>query len=1385
MARNLQPDYIKWVLELNTDQAQGEFYKLTKANRELEKQNREKRRQMAALAAQGKKNTQEYRNLQRAITQTNSTIADNKAKMALLSRQFDLSSMTLRQLRNHLKNLKRQLEDTQRSADPKAYKELQQQIAATQQAIREANTTTKSWWQTLKDNSIEILKGSLLSIGDNILRGVTSAFANLKNTVMEFSADNSRLAAILGTTKDGIVSLTEQAKELGRTTTATASQVTNLQIELAKLGFTQKQIEDMSPAVLKFSKAVGTDLASAAAFAGASLRIFGKDSAETESTLATLAISTSKSALDFAKLQSSMSTIGPVAASFGLSLEDTTALLGTLANAGFDASSAATATRNILLNLCDANGKLAKALGSPVTNLDELATALDKLSAEGVDLAKVLEMTDKESVSAFSSFLKQSKSMITLRDSISGVNKEFGEMAQTMDDNAKGAEAGFESAVEGLILRFGGLDEIIKFVYNTGTKFVELIGWIIDLFNPLTELVKTVAGWFSTLGKYIASMTASLGITEKTTKTLNNTLKFLKSVLSGLVSGFALYKAATLASIAVTKLKTSALLADIKATIKAKSVTELFNNTLKKNPILGVISLILGLTMALKEYFGTAEDAEEATDKLREAEEREAEILEAHRKARENFNDNLETEKRKILDLVSIAKDETKSKEERLRAIKQLNALCPEYNGHLDAEKGKLIANKKALDEYIKSMEKRMRIAYYKDEYQKYINEEEAARRRARKAVAEFNEHRNEIVTREETTRHGKPIPGTDIYPFSKTTTRTMRRGKDKQDPLTVEKDMAKEELARAKENTANLVKDMEESKISVLDFAETSEVATTKVAGGLGKVTQSARQTADSLKTMAESVSEQPKNLQDEMKEALDAANKANNEALKKSCDDRLDALDAFYKTQEQIIKQSVLEGKVTQGQADIYLLARERSNHEERLKVLLDYQEKVKVAASMSEEERKQALADFAAKIRDTQNQILTDTGKWAELMREATTNALSPEGLKETLDRQVAEISAYYDTLIAKVKEKGAETGDQAGTDDTVSQLEAEKNRRVAGLNYEYKEKMWGIKEQMGLSWIEEYKRELEALENLYKQGVIEKETFEKAKFNLAVKFAKKEFDYYSGMALSTFSALQDAEIAKSDAKYDVLIQQAKNNGEDTAALEQEKENKKLEIQKKYADVNFAIKISQIIADTAVSIMQAFSQLGPIGGAIAAVMLTATGVAQVISAKAERDKIKKMKPGNTGATGSVTKPASAERVLTGYSEGGYTGDGDRYEVAGVVHRGEYVVPKPIMKDRRVIDAVSMIEAIRAGGSGSHFADRAGGTRGHAGGSGSRYGAGFADGGYTGDPDGGGSLASELRQVVGEFREATHGLRAYVVYSDIEDAKKGIDRARAPFTR
>ena len=359
------------------------------------------------------------------------------------------------------------------------------------------------------------------------------------------------------------------------------------------------------------------------------------------------------------------------------------------------------------------------------------------------------------------------------------------------------------------------------------------------------------------------------------------------------------------------------------------------------------------------------------------------------------------------------------------------------------------------------------------------------------------------------------------------------------------------------------------------------------------------------------------------------------------------------------------------------------------------------------------------------------------------------------------QIQSIEQVYTAVIEQARQQGLD----------VTRLEEEKQRRISALNYQYLEEQYKTQEAVGLSWSDEYDRELEKLKNIHRQGLISEKDFQKARLNLQVKNVQKYYDYYAQLAGSMVSAIQEAEIAKSEAKYDVLIQQAKNNGEDTAELEQEKENKKLEIQKKYADLDFAVKISQIIANTAVSIMQAFAQLGPIGGAIATAMLTATGAAQVVIAKAERDKVKNMQPGNTGSSSKSTPTAT--RVLSGYSEGGYTGDGGRYEVAGVVHRGEYVVPMPIMEDPRVIDAVGTIEAIRqnkrlATGAAPSFSE------------------GYADGGpVTGQPS---AQTAELLAAVSDLRgaaEALRRVRAYVVYKDLEKAGQTLEAARAPFTR
>ena len=317
-----------------------------------------------------------------------------------------------------------------------------------------------------------------------VVTGVVALFTKLREGVgdiVKFEYANSRLAAILGTTSNKIKELTSDAQRLGATTKYTASEATELQIELAKLGFTRKEILESTEAVLKFAQATGAELSDAAALSGAALRMFNADTKETERYVSAMAVATSKSALSFSYLATALPIVGPVAKAFNFTIEDTLPLVGKLADSGFDASMSATATRNILLNLADTNGVLAKSLGGPVKTLPELVIGLQKLKEQGVDLNTTLEMTDKRSVAAFNAFLTAADKIVPLRDQITGVDGELANMAHTMGDNVQGALANLSSAWEAFMLSFSE---------STGPA-KEFLNWMADKIRSIANDLKS------------------------------------------------------------------------------------------------------------------------------------------------------------------------------------------------------------------------------------------------------------------------------------------------------------------------------------------------------------------------------------------------------------------------------------------------------------------------------------------------------------------------------------------------------------------------------------------------------------------------------------------------------------------------------------------------------------------------------------------------------------------------------------------------------------------------------------------------------------------------------------------------------------------------------
>ena len=1428
----LKPDYIEWVLTLNASDAQKEIHNLSEKNKELRDSNKDLKKKMTELIATGKAGGKQWKNLTDRLNANNKAISENNKKIAECEKRLDKTTMSANQLARKANALRKELRDTVKSLQPEKYAALEKELKEVEKAYGQATKKAEGFGGSLLSlNKIKtVLAGVFVTIGAMITGQIVGGLRDAISTIIEFEKKNSTLAAILGTTKKSIKDLTDEARRLGATTSYTAAQVTALQIELAKLGFFKEDIKAMTPSVLKFAKAVDTDLTSAATLAGATLRIFNLDAEDTERAVSTMTMGCNASALSFEYLNTAMSIVGPVANSFGFTIEETTALLGALANSGFDASSAATATRNILLNLADSSGKLALALGGPVDNLEDLVKGLKKLNSEGIDLNKALDLTDKRSVAAFNTFLNGTDTVLNLRDAVTGAEEGFNAMSEEMGDNVQGALNRLSSTIEGVVLRFYESKGILRDLIDLVTLMVEGVGGMIDMFNKWGVVTYTVTA-------YLVSYYGGLKITTMWHARFKTAT--LASVVAEKAHAVQLYisRAATL-----TYAAAQALLH--KNTTRCTAALRLMRIELLKNPYTALLALLVAAGVAIYQLAKKTEQASAA--------------MKAHQEVVKKVNEEYSSQEAKIKTLVAAINDENLSNYTRKQRLAELKELIPDYNAELN-EEGRLINNnKEAIDQYLVSLEKQIKLKAYQEEleelYKKKRNLESQESEqsdaywdtRQQNTLSGYN--RNSLTAKisrlfgtEKEANQLKALQTTqkdlagiesaiaqinnDILKTEATATSLTGTNKENINTETslikkLEAEKKKVQEQWAEDSEANIAKknkeieriDTEIKRLNELgkvkkkaeagEYKNTETDATLKpleiehekrmllikknrekenkteaqyILEGTAENLRYYRERIDALQKLEAKTPAQKKKLLDEIHKLETEAQTAiftetgkqedaRIKLVQEKRDERLKIETAYYNVQKDTMEKAVLNQSITQEAADAYMLEVEAEHAAELLEINRTYQNDIAALEITGKQKRIETATEAADAVRESEMKLLRDRAAIAEMVNKLTSNKSGTEGMKENYNKEIKETMSMYDAIINIAKRAGLST----------IELEKQKKQALSHLDYQYQNDLYQIQAQIGVSWGQEYQNELAMLKDMHEQGLIDEKTYQKKRGEIQLGNAKKYFDKISGLTSSLVETMQQAELAQVDAKYDALIQMAENNGEDTAALEEEKENKKLEIQKKYADVNFAIKCSQIIADTAVAIMKSNAELGPIAGPIAAALMAATGVAQLAAAKAERDKIKNMSLKNT--TGSKT--ATAERVVSGssgsgYYEGGYTGPGGRYEVAGVVHKGEYVVPQPEMNNPKVIDAVSTIEAIRRQRTNANPLPQNPGE--------------YYEGGYVTSPAGDSSYR-EFLEAAKELRascEAIKLIKAYIVYQDLEKAKETIDNARDTFTR
>ncbi|QQO97050.1 tail tape measure protein [Cellulophaga phage Nekkels_1] len=409
------------------------------------------------------------------------TGSSNLAQFQSLNNAYNQQSRLLNSLRDRYKSLAiQQLQgNTLTKAQVSEYKKLGSQIKILDSQLKKVDATAGQFQRNV-GNYPKVLGSATRGLRSFLgAFGLTSGiylFANaLKSTFKifkDFDQGQADLAGILGIEKSDtrLINLTNQAKLLGATTAFTATQVSELQLELAKLGFNDAEIIKATRGVENLAIATGVDAARAAKLAGAAIRGFNLDASEANRVASALAVSTTKSASSFETLETSLPKVSAIAKSFGFTIEDTTALLGGLQNAGFEASIAGTSLRQIFLQLADSNGKLAQRLGGGAESFDELIEQFKKVEEEGISLGEAFNLTNARSVAAFKVFLSGADDLKKLRDSITDVEGELDKLAETKLDSLTGDVTLLTSAWEGLVLSIeDGEGEISKF-FRTATQ---------------------------------------------------------------------------------------------------------------------------------------------------------------------------------------------------------------------------------------------------------------------------------------------------------------------------------------------------------------------------------------------------------------------------------------------------------------------------------------------------------------------------------------------------------------------------------------------------------------------------------------------------------------------------------------------------------------------------------------------------------------------------------------------------------------------------------------------------------------------------------------------------------------------------------------------------
>lgn len=483
-------DSMQRQLELQSKKVEVYKESINKANSILEKNIAEREKLKQAISQEESK----LESLKKTYGSNNEAVQKSETRLKELQEQYNKTDSSIennaKRIQGYETNLNKAEAEVNKAtvAINKFNKELEKTdgFKSTKQKLEDASKKFESFGEKASK-----VGGTLSTHVSLPLLGVGVAAAKVG---MDFEAEMSRVQAISGATGSQFDELEKQALDLGQSTAFSAGEVAEAEENLASAGFSVNETIEALPGLLDLAASSGEDLANSSDIAASTLRGFGLEANQAGRVADVLAKNAAATNAAVADTGEAMKYVAPNARNAGISLEETTAAIGLLANAGIKGSQAGTTLRSMLVRLAkpaDPAAKVMKQLGFNAFDssgkMKSLADIMGELNEKTKGLtdqekqAAIATIFGQEALSGVTVLMQNGKQGLTdLTNELDNASGSADKMAKTMQNNTK-------SAIEqmGGALETAGI-KILKALAPSIKEVAEVVGNLADKFSALS-----------------------------------------------------------------------------------------------------------------------------------------------------------------------------------------------------------------------------------------------------------------------------------------------------------------------------------------------------------------------------------------------------------------------------------------------------------------------------------------------------------------------------------------------------------------------------------------------------------------------------------------------------------------------------------------------------------------------------------------------------------------------------------------------------------------------------------------------------------------------------------------------------------------------------------